>query len=328
MYSNSSSDPLTAKAQLIILFIIIVAGIISFYLTKYFKQHNKIDLEDTPILLAYYTDSSQIVPIQKGKFGNLKYIALSTIGQRLSEGFDGVSLIYVVDLPFATKIHLLGIPKRSGATQLDPGGLMEPVVLEGNFSEYFSLFAEKGMQAEARYVLDPAAMEFIVDFCQSHNWEISGNQLYFVMTNKMNNDQDPTSMYDDLPKFIEQIRPAIESPAPIQPDPLKPKFIRRVEEYNCPICSQKMIAEKDFYRCPNHDGIFLIGGKIDEVKDGQLPNPAHLKITQHGVLTCPACGSRMDEVSYGGSKTIINSCSNCAYRWLDAGELAPKLTNN
>lgn len=313
--------------QAIIMLFAAVACVCAFFYSRYRKKHNNIQLENTPILLAYYTDGSNIIPIKKGKFGNLKFIVLSTIGEKMSEGFGGVSMFYIVDLPFMTKIHLLGIPKQTGATQLKPGGLMEEVKLEGDFRNYFSLFCEEGMQTEARYVLDPEAMEFTVDFCQSHNWEISGNQLYFVMTSTMKSDKDPTNMYDDLPAFIDQIRPAIESSAPIIPDPLESKPKRRGPTYNCPICSMDLVQESDFYRCPNHDGILLLGGKIDEVKSGQLPNPARLKITVHGPLKCPACGSQMDEVAYGGSKTIINSCSNCAYRWLDAGELQPKHAN-
>ena len=40
------------------------------------------------------------------------------------------------------------------------------------------------------------------------------------------------------------------------------------------------------------------------------------------VLYCPNCSNKMDKVDYNLTGIIIDSCTACPYRWLDAGEVA------
>lgn len=335
MYSTSDSLPL--GTQLIYYGFLFVVCVITFYGYRWWKKNRNVDIEGTPVLLAYYTDGTEIIPAKKGKFGRLNFVAIATVNKGWAAEGGESALIYMIDLPFKTKVHLLGIPKKSNAVQIDPGrkgSLMEKVHLEGQYDEYFNLYCEKGMQDSARYVLDPAAMEFTIDFCQSHSWEISGNSLYFVQSSAMKRSNDPTNMYEDLPTFIEQITPALaESYTPPPQITLSrededangvPIPIQGKQTYPCPVCKSPMIAYRDFYACPNGEGIFLLGAKISEVKDKEIPNIGNARRDSQVPLTCPVCHSQMEHVAYGGSKTMIDSCTKCPYRWLDAGELVPK----
>ena len=112
-----------------------------------------------------------------------------------------------VQLPFVTKIHLLAITKRDDMSQfrIDKiNSVMESVSLEGDYDKYFTLYAEKGTQTDARYVLDPKAMAFTIDFCKSHSWEIRESEFYFVQENVPNLKGDDTSMWDDVNSLLKK----------------------------------------------------------------------------------------------------------------------------
>ena len=190
----------------IILILTVVALVISPLVYRQRKLRKGITDPNTSVLLTYYlSDLQNIIGSGEKEVNGLKYTAFA------AQNIEAASIIYCVQLPFATKLHLLGVPKRDAVVQLNPdtgGSLMERVDLEGDYQNYFTLFAEKKQQVEARYTLDPAAMAFTVDFCRSHNWEIINKELYFLQSGA-NEPSDPTDMFKDITTFIEQIRPAI-----------------------------------------------------------------------------------------------------------------------
>ena len=316
----------------IIVILMAVAFSSVFVYKIYQRRHPKVDLSNSPILLSYYTEGSNLMPIQKSKIGDMKYFAIGIFAEHADALTGSNALLYRVELPFMTKIHLVGIPKKAGATQIDPavrGSLMEKVVLEGDYNKYFSLYCEKGMQADARYVLDPAAMEFTIKFSQSNNWEITGNELYFVQAIGTGTKDDPTTMFEDIPSFIKEIRPTIEQPVEQDDAGRVVKKLASKHDYKCPVCQSALTDIANYFSCPNHHGILVYGYKLPLVKSGAISNPTELSENngEHGLINCPACGTKMDQVPYAGSKTIIDSCSNCPYRWVDSGELVPKAIN-
>jgi hypothetical protein len=325
---------LSPIAEYLVYVIIFISAIISSYWAAYRHRNKAVDLINAPILLSYYTHGTHIIPAYKGKFGKMKYKAIVTVAKNLAgPNKTNDALLYMVELPFTTKLHLLGIPVGTGSVQLNPAtgnSIMERVHLEGDYNKYFALFCEKGMQVQTRYIMDPAAMAFTLDFCLSHSWEIIGSELYFVQTSTSKVKNDPTFMHDDVEQFVKEIRPAIaddvESPEIATEDnkDLAPDK-GSVSEYECPICQVKLIDKEDYFPCPNQHGLLVIGSKLPHIKEGLLPNPdSHKKRTTHEKLACPVCDAVMTHVPYGGSETIIDSCSKCPYRWVDAGELIPR----
>lgn len=296
-----------------------------------FKRKNRpAFLPNTAILLSYYTETvKQMLPLKKGKIGDMRYSAIAILGD-MGGPTSNHALIFMVELPFTTRLHLLGIPKKAGAVQLNPawgGGIMERVHLEGDYNNYFSLFCEKGMQTQARYILDPKAMVFTLDFCQSHNWEIIGHELHFLQSGGMKSDEDPTLMYKDIQKFVDEIRPALEIPfTEARYAHLSPKVRIPVKKYRCPVCSGHLEEHSGYYACPKQHGMLLQGSKLPLVRSGEIKNPSFGKSRTHqNKILCPVCGNPMQHVGYGGSDTIIDTCTRCPFRWLDAGELAPKV---
>lgn len=304
-----------------------VGGAVGAVWAGYKRKRRPVDIPHTSVLLSYYTDGSNLMAAARSKIGSMHYNAV-VIHNSQELGAVQSALLYRVELPFFTSIHLLGIPKLSGTDKLNPAtgsSLMEPVELEGNYSQYFSLYAEKEMQSESRYVLDPKAMVFTIDFCQSHSWEIVGNELYFVQQSGTGVSDDNTSMFDDIQKFVDEIRPAIERE-------LTDKQKKAISSYGslmldnvpCPICKKTLVPNEYVYACPDGDGYLLSGGELVRLRDGEIKLPSVNKqvIDRHSPLVCPMCQHKMSHVPYSHSRLIIDSCSNCPFRWLDAGELS------
>jgi Zn finger protein HypA/HybF involved in hydrogenase expression len=304
--------------ELYSLILLLLALILGTLLASYLKRIRGVGTAGSSVLLTYYCDGVDLLPIGEGKIGGMHFSSFITS--------DANILIYRVELPFSSKVHLLGVPKIEGGIMLDPSKgktLMNAVELEGDYVNYFALYAEKGQQVQARYVLDPKAMAFTVDFCKSHNWEIINNELYFLQDISIKTN-DPTIMFDDIVKFVNEIRPVVEQP-------LTEKEIKYATPYGkdrraklkCPICSKIMANNEEYYSCPDDHGILINGRYLARLSDGELylkkpidPN----KSVGHKELACPSCGTIMQRVEYNGGKQNIDSCNKCPYRWLDSIE--------
>jgi Transcription factor zinc-finger len=288
----------------------------------YRRRHRSVDTPGASVLLAFYSDGAKMHPLIEGTVDGMHYAAILATNHALPKG---TALLYRVELPYSSRIHLIGVPKKSVATQLDPtgSGFMERVQLEGDFNNYFSLFCEKGMQTEARYVLDPKAMAFVVDFCQAHNWEIVRNELYFLQATGAENENDKTGMFADIEGFVREIRPALEKP--LSDEELRaqtPYGKDRRRNLSCPICAAIMNNTGMYFECPNDDGILASGKTLPTlIKKLRIDDVSKDVPARAMPLTCPACQSSMKHVPYNFSAIVIDSCPNCPYRWLDAAEI-------
>ncbi len=289
--------------------IIIIAKVVDVFL-KYSRKKRGITLADTSVLLSYYTEGKELLNLKSGTLENFSYGAFATN--------DASTLIYRVQLPFATKVHLLGIPKDSDTTQLNPANIrsiMEKVHLEGDYETYFALYAERGQQTQSRYVLDPKAMSYTVQFCRAYSWEILGNELYFVQT------VSAPEFKTILPNFIKEIRPSIEIPLTKQEQQLAASYGTDVRnDLLCPLCHESMKNIGTHFACPNNDGILLSGKNLNDLRNNKLK----LNLADTGVapertqaLQCPSCGNTMELLAYNSSDQIIDTCTHCPYRWLD-----------
>ena len=279
-------------------------------------------IPNTSVLLSYYTQGTDLVLIGTGEVGDMPYSAITTVTLSL--------LLYRVQLDFSSQLHLLGIPKDPHVAQLDPaqaGSLMEPVSLEGDYNDYFSLYCEKGQQEQARYILDPAAMAFTIDFCRSHNWEIIDTELYFVQATA-DSPADPTDLFDDIAAFVKAIKPAVTAPLTEQQRrDNSPYGVETRTKLSCPVCGATMPNTDGLFVCPYGDGLLLNAAKLYQLRTGTIAAPAiaHPKqpIDREG-LSCPSCQHVMKKVPYNGGLFVMDTCTNCHYRWLDAPEV-PRL---
>ena len=100
------------------------------------------------------------------------------------------------------------------------------------------------------------------------------------------------------------------------------------EEYRtdlkCPFCQADLKNKDDYLLCPNGDGILIKGAAMVRMHAGSLKIDQSLLTSKQQTQTavmCPSCGNPMGKIPYNGGQTMIDSCSNCPYRWLDASDI-------
>jgi len=252
-------------------------------------------------------------------------------GMQFTYNITGMSLfsneqtmgVYSVELPFMSGVHLLGCAKHSD-TQVDihtSGSVMERVNLEGNYDDYFTLYADTGQQVQSRYVLDPAAMVFTIDFCRQFNWEIIEDTLYFM-------NQGHLPSFEIVDQFVAQIRPAVEVPSDRRKNPYRMSYTNfSGRTMLCPICQKQLLEGDQWLECPDGHGSLVTGGQLIEMREGDGDDAAvraydtGANVTDHAKIACPYCGSEMVPSHYQSTETIIDVCTKCMFRWLDSGEL-------
>ena len=224
--------------------------------------------------------------------------------------------VYAVELPFKSGVHLIGIPvKNETPVAIHHTKGLERVELEGTYNHVFHLYSERDDQVQSRYVMDPSAMVFTVDFCSNFNWEILGDTLYFMGTESF-----PT--FDLVDQFVEHIRPAVEVPSDRRKNPYKMSYTHlHGRIFLCPICQKQLVAGHAWLACPDGHGCLVTGKQMIEMKAETKPAPEDTgKPMDHNNLTCPYCQNPMHPTRYQHTRTIIDVCSKCMFRWLDAHE--------
>jgi hypothetical protein len=311
---------------------LILASSLGYLGVKKFKESKEPKLMvKSSLLFAFLTKGNMLVRADRGKVNGMFYDMYITLGAGPLFGepiAPGGSVIYRLELPFSTQGHLVGISNKEHNTKqasiefVKESGLSE-VVLEGDFINYFKLFCPEGQKTHARYIFDPAAMQFVVDFCSEHDWEIVYDELYFTVAE----DQKGDAIIQKSIKFLEEIKPAV-----IREFPSK-EAIKRKTPYGewrgdpmpCPICQTNLEYKVHWHECPGGHGRLLHAQKLLGFRKGQiknLPEIKNLQIHQRQTsLVCPHCANKMIEMQYAQRGLMIDSCPKCPYRWFDAGEL-------
>ncbi len=254
-------------------------------------------------------------------------------GRSPLQGFEAYTL-YMAELPFVSEAHILGLPNRYASLIRLSSEFMEPVTLEGDYPDYFALYADKNQQMETRYVLDPKAMVFTIDFCKDFYWEIQGSSLYFI-----GNDATTLSLAL-VDQFIDEIRPSVERPTP-QNDATRfghfnrntgrPPVKHDVQEYRsipCPLCHKTLIQNPYWHECSDGHGCLATGKQMRELREVALLDVKRIaaiapKTVVHRpkALNCPYCRHLMVPTKYQSTAIVIDLCNHCGYRWFDPHEL-------
>lgn len=316
----------------------IVCGLIGVVLHKFSvlpRLRNLIDKQDTPnitadgsLLISFFSAGHTVLPLTRNKGNGLRYSLLFTLPDNTRTSYvNNEAVIESLDMPFNTQTHLVGLSKQHALDRIEfenfvAANGMEKVELEGDFQEYFDIYAIKGQQFQVRYVLNPEAMDFVINFCRSHFWEISNSEFYIVATK---DDKSNDNILDDSQKFVTAIKPAL-----LPGDPNAPAVHHEVPygEYDgpallCPICQKAMTLTDKWQACPDGHGILINGRYLAQLHHQELSvDPLPNNPMAHGPLTCPNCKHPMEGVDFEDSGVTIDTCTNCVFRWLDANEVA------
>lgn len=288
-----------------------ISSLASWYLRRYRRPVNKASSS----LLSFYTQGAQLVKMRDNILSDgTGHITFGVVAQGTKFDQHEV-MINILYLPFTTNIRLLAI-SRNSSVKINPSlgrSPMKPVALEGDFPNYFNLYANDGQGFDVRYFLDPATMAFVADFCLNHDWELINNELIIVSREEYISDKV-------IERFIAELRPSVEVPADQGVHPTyRPAHLRKL---NCPICGLQTKNTGDTkYSCPDGHG-HLITAKEMRVL-AKLPLRAITVAdnrTQH-TIECPNCSQPMVKITY--RRNTIDSCINCPFRWLDTHELIP-----
>ncbi len=226
-----------------------------------------------------------------------------------------------VELSFMSGAHLLGIPRHPAymsGLHIDTSKF-ETVRLEGNYNDVFSLWAEPNRQSDARYVLDPAAMVFTMDFCEAFYWEIRKDTLYFMSTSIL-------PSLDIVDEFVRQIRPALEVPSDRVKNPAKLPYVHTYgREVRCPRCSEKLEIGRAWMECPQGHGFLITGAQMKDERLSEAPieyeSVASAQKLMGEAIECPYCHSEMKHTVYQNAEIVLDVCTKCPHRWLDGGEI-------
>ena len=337
----------------IILIAIIVSLVFIYYLLYksgllpkmiYINSYDKHLLKSTKPasqILAYYTAGYDLLPLHNGFKNNLFYSVMLTVAHKDSNlpSFSVPNtIIYSLDLPFMSNAHIVGISKKwqnflpNFAEYVASSGF-DNISLEGDFNNYFALYAPSSQQNQVRYVFDPAAMQYVVDYCQNYFWEIYNDTMYFAVEP---NHKD-TDVLNNSIEFIKQIKPAIINQFPdTRARELHYKKATLNETFGsallCPICKSKMKLTQYWQECSKGHGRLLQAKTLSMLRNQTINQDKYLvedkllgsSVNHKDQIICPNCNDIMLPVNYAMSGIIIDSCQNpkCLYRWLDAGELS------
>ena len=77
--------------------------------------------------------------------------------------------------------HIILRAKRHSADLTGDMENVEKLKLEGNFNDHFQLQIEKGQEVDALIIITPDVMQTLLDYSQSEDIEIIGNNLFFIV---------------------------------------------------------------------------------------------------------------------------------------------------
>lgn len=243
----------------------------------------------------------------------------------------GRTMIFTVHLPFETRLHLFAV--SADAHVLLDKNKVEPIVLEGNYQAYFQLFALKGQQVDARYMLDPVAMEATMTYMHQYTWEVWGNTLYVISEIEF-------PSLDVFDAVVEEIRPAITSNASVFPVE-NPVAYRVLEDsklsVGCTFCGDSMLQSANGYACRHGHGFVLsdrqlrfmdraLAGHFDAatIKE-QFKDPYDVTTPDDLFDTpilpwssCWFCLSNSFQAARLESGVDYQACPSCQYNWIPA----------
>ena len=244
---------------------------------------------------------------------------ITSVGNEGEEQYKGAGL-FSVELPFMSAAHIVGVAKNSAIpfTIAAAKTAMQPMRLEGNYEAYFDLYVESTKQVDGRYILDPKAMSFTIDFCRHYHWEIIDDYLYFL-----NRSSAPS--LEMIDQFVKEIRPAVDSKKPVVHNPaLRPYGVLLAQDVKCPICHQLLGRGSYGLECPQQHGILVTGKQFIDVRTAHTilaPDTTLDYIEADRQLVCPNCQHQMRRAQYQQLPIFLDICPKCPYRWIDAAEM-------
>lgn len=283
-------------------------------------------MNSSPLLFQLGSVSGSIAGPSGTTPAGLHYVYLLENVQKLTHHLTGICAI---GLPFHTDSHLVGIPiAKKGLIDVKT---LEPVVLEGDYQDYFCVYAEKFEQIESRVLLNPESMVYSIEFCSAYLWEIVDDTLYFANDGELPN----LSVIDT---FVQQIKPVLAAPAGIELTAMPQTtevLSKRPSRLLCPVCQGFLYPGYHWLACPQGHGYLLTGDELLQTRQHINDTRRALKsflgtppavvtpvvVMAHDDIHCPIDGVIMAKKQYQQTDASLYVCAQCSYRWIDGQDL-------
>lgn len=216
MYTNTPTENIIELGVLIAL--IIAAFIYKKIKISYRAKNNIQNPINRALIMAYYVRGYDLKLVMNDSINDMDYSIFITSEREVLDykdrpktNNDSGATIYTLTLPFNTNAHIVGLSRKYLIDSMIVGDYMavndlELVNLEGDFPDDFSLYVKRGQGSITQYILDPAAMAFIVDYCKNNFWEILDDKMYIVCDA---NQTGGMLFVEDGVEFVRQIKPAL-----------------------------------------------------------------------------------------------------------------------
>lgn len=281
----------------------------------------RVTTANAPVIMAAISNHGELALLDDGYTSDERRYSY-VMGLGLIYSSRPLYGLYTVELPFVSSAHIVSLSHNDSfpvKLQVGKDSALEEMVLEGDYPNYFTVYVDNGQQSEGRYVLDPKAMLYTVDFCKQYNWEIVGDTLFFLSSTEL-----PT--HDLVDAFIKEIQPAVQTgEKPHRHSHDLPYVTKQPLRLDCPVCHGRMKPGREWLACPNNHGILLTGKQMTRLR--VQADIKHLRQALFGKeerdrqLSCPHCHAPMQQSRFLNTDRYVDICTMCRFRWLDYNEV-------
>lgn len=180
------------------LILIIVMAIYLIY--RRIRRTVAVRSEDGPLLSSTeMLNSSGLQSVHKGVARSLNYDLMANEA--------GIVMVFV-DLGRKTDLHLLAIGDKSNINSLVTEAIsnkwLKPVRLEGDFPDYFSLYASPNKELEVLELFDPTTMAGFIDFCRDYDFEIFNDELFISQSKNKDTGDSNDTLITTIEAFLQK----------------------------------------------------------------------------------------------------------------------------
>lgn len=283
----------------------------------------------TSALLAYFRAGHTLINAGGNVIDGMRYNMYLT-DQRSTPNDDTYVaepvVIYVLDLPFNTQAHLLGIVPSKSLDQPHFERFLQGYAIAALqtaptlLGDRVSVYGASGTQLRPEQPSDPAAAGLLAAYGASHLWELHDSELYVVVPDSgIGNSR----FIIDSQQFAAHLRSLLPPPATDAPV-VHHEVLFDIYDgpaLVCPICRKPMqLNDEVWFNCVDGHGVLLSSREFGSLAAGKLrPNLDPRAAVHHGPLACPHCTYALSAKRY--AKGTIENCDNCTFCWIDADQI-------
>jgi len=168
-------------------------------LYRHFRKVRGVEEQDGPLLASTeMLQDKDLQSLAKGRIETFDYSLMIN---------DSGRVMVFVDLGHNTNMHLIATGDESRVVDIVASALSNkwliPISLEGDFPDYFKVYASPEKEVEVREIFDPETMANFEDFCREFDFEIYDDQLFISQGETQKTEDNSESMVKAVEQFLQ-----------------------------------------------------------------------------------------------------------------------------